>query len=244
MEKILTKKSVKAVLAMATQDDGIAIILANRHYIYQLLQHIFGIEPNRELLDIATNQHTQEALELMLDEENCDLNTYLALLTKLRLALSADPDPTLDKLTREYTSLMIGPHKLPAPPWESVYVTKERALFQESTLKVRRTYLNYQFLPANYPHEADDHLAFELDFMAHLAKLTLERFDQQKIDEVKKLLDDQKAFLRDHLLVWIGDFAEDMQKSKTHHFYPQMAALTKQFLEADDLALDELMDLF
>ncbi|HHY27620.1 MAG TPA: molecular chaperone TorD family protein [Desulfitobacterium dehalogenans] len=228
---------------MTTQDDGIAIILANRHYLYQLLQHIFGIEPNQELLDIATNQHTQEALELMLDEEHCDLNTYLALLTELRQALFTDPIPTLDKLTSEYTSLMIGPHKLPAPPWESVYVTKERALFQESTLKVRRTYLNYQFLPANYPHEADDHLAFELDFMAHLAKLTLERFDEQTIDQVKKLLDDQKTFLQNHLLVWVGDFAEDIQKSKTHHFYPQMAALTKLFLETDNLVLDELLSL-
>ncbi|MGE4272479.1 MAG: molecular chaperone [Desulfitobacterium sp.] len=228
---------------MTTQDDGIAIILANRHYLYQLLQHIFGNEPSQELLDIATNQHTQEALELMLDEDDSYLNTYLALLTELRQGLATDTDGTLDKLTSEYTYLMIGPNKLPAPPWESVYVTKERALFQESTLKVRRTYLEYQFLPANYPHEADDHLAFELDFMAHLAKLTLERFDEQNIDDVKRLLADQKAFLEEHLLVWIGDFAKDIQESKTHHFYPHLAALTEQFLQTDNLVLDELLSL-
>lgn len=229
---------------MTTQDDGIAIIFANRHYLYQLLQHIFGNEPTPELLDIVTNQHTQEALELMLDEDNNNLNVTLTLLHDLRMKLTTDTDSTLDKLTSEYTYLMIGPNKLPAPPWESVYVTKERALFQESTLKVRRTYLEYKFLPANYPHEADDHLAIELDFMAHLAKLTLERFDEQNFDEVKKLLADQKAFLREHLLVWIGNFANDIQNSKTHHFYPQMAALTEQFLEMDNLVLDELMPLF
>ncbi|MEL1135699.1 molecular chaperone TorD family protein [Desulfitobacterium sp. THU1] len=228
---------------MTSQDDGIAIILANRHYLYQLLQHIFGNEPNQELLDIATNEHTQEALELMLDEENPNLNTYITLLTELRVALTTDTEGTLDKLKSEYTHLMIGPNKLPAPPWESVYVTKERALFQESTLKVRRTYLNYQFLPANYPHEADDHLAFELDFMAHLAKLTQERFDKQNFHEVKKLLSDQKAFLEEHLLVWIGDFAKDIQESKTHHFYPHLAALTEQFLQTDNLVLDELLSL-
>lgn len=229
---------------MTSQDDGIAIILANRHYLYQLLQHIFGNEPNQELLDIATNQHTQEALELILDEEKYNLNAYLGLLTELRQGLATDVDGTLDKLTSEYTTLMIGPNKLPAPPWESVYVTKERALFQESTLKVRRKYLEYQFLPANYPHEADDHLAFELDFMAHLAKLTLESFDDQNINNIKKLLDDQKAFLEEHLLDWIGDFAKDIQESKTHHFYPQMAILTEQFLQTDNLVLDELLSLF
>lgn len=218
-------------------------MLANRHYLYQLLQHIFGNEPNHGLLAIATNQHTQEALELILDEESYNPNAYLAPLKELRQMLSTNMEGTLDKLKSEYTYLMIGPNKLPAPPWESIYVTKERALFQESTLRVRRTYLKYQFLPANYPHEADDHLAFELDFMAHLAKLTLERFDEENVDEVKKLLTDQKAFLQNHLLVWIGDFAKDMQKSKTHHFYPQMAALTEAFLETDNLVLDELMSL-
>lgn len=228
---------------MTSQEDGIAIILATRHYLYQLLQRIFGNEPNQELLDIVTNEHTQEALELMLDEDDSHLQAYLGLLSELRPALSTEADSILDKLTGEYTYLMIGPHKLPAPPWESVYVTKERALFQESTLKVRRTYLKYQFLPANYPHEADDHLGFELDFMAHLAKLALENFDKQAMDEVKKLLEDQKAFLDQHLLVWIGDFAKDMQTSKTHYFYPQMAALAQQFPQTDRLVLDEVLAL-
>ncbi|MCB8816455.1 molecular chaperone TorD family protein [Desulfosporosinus shakirovi] len=73
----------------------------------------------------------------------------------------------------EYTRLFIGPTKLPVPPWESVYVSKERLLFQESSLKVRQRqcYLNYNFLPAKYRSEADDHIALELDFMYNLSSL-------------------------------------------------------------------------
>ncbi len=229
---------------MPTKDDGIAIVLATRQYLYQFLQHIFGNEPNQQLLDIVLDPHTQEALELMLDEEDSGFANYLGLLKDLSTALGNDPDDTLNQLKTEYTRLMIGPDKLPAPPWESIYVTKERTLFQETTLSVRRAYLNYKFLPANYPHEADDHLAFELDFMAHLAKLTLEKFNEQKVRTIKRLLADQKAFLEEHLLLWIGDFAKDIQASKTHLFYPQIAALTERFLEADKLILDELISLF
>jgi len=228
---------------MNTQNDGIAIVLANRHYVYELLQHIFGHEPGKELLEIITNKHTQEALELLLDEGNNDLNAYLAFLEELQQAISVDVEATLDKLKNEYTCLMIGPNKLPAPPWESVYLSKERTIFQESTLKVRQAYLKYQFLPANYPHEADDHIALELDFMAHLAKLSLERFEEENIEEAKRLLSDQKAFLEKHLLVWIGDYAKEIQLSKTHYFYPQTAELTEQVLKIDAAVLDELISL-
>lgn len=229
---------------MTTQNDGIAIVLANRHYLYELFQHIFGNEPNLELIEIATSEHTQKALELLLlDENDHKFNVYLSSLPELKQAISTDADGTLDKLKSEYTYLMLGPNKLPAPPWESVYLTKERTLFQESTLKVRREYLKYQFLPANYPHEADDHLALELCFMVHLSKLAQDNFEEENIEEVKTLLSDQKAFLEEHLLLWIGDFAEQIQLSKTHYLYPQMATLTEQVLKIDAAVLDELISM-
>lgn len=228
---------------MTTQNDGIAILLANRHYLYELLQHVFGHEPGAELMKVLTDEHTQDALGLLLDEDSSELQEYLHLLAKLKEAISSDEAETLDKLNSEYTYLMLGPNKLPAPPWESVYLTKERTIFQESTLKVRREYLKYNFLPANYPHEADDHLAMELDFMAHLSKMALENFEEEKYEGVKKILSDQKEFLQGHLLVWIGDFTQQIQESKTHYLYPQMAKLTEQVLKVDAVALDEIIPL-
>lgn len=228
---------------MTTQNDGIAIFLANRHYLYELLQHIFGDEPNFELIEIAVSEHTQEALKLLLDEDEHKFDDYLAVLAEVKQSISTDPMGLIDKLKSEYTYLMLGPNKLPAPPWESVYLYEERTIFQESTLRVRSAYLKYQFLPANYPKEADDHLALELDFMGHLSKLALERFEEENSEEVKRVLSDQKAFLEEHLLVWIGSFAEQIQLSKTHFFYPQMALLMEQVLKMDAAALEELIHL-
>lgn len=227
---------------MISQNDGIAIILSNRHYLYELLQHIFGHDPSLELLKATTSEHTQEALMLLLDEDTLD--DHLSVLAELKQAVSSDTEGMLSKLKSEYTYLMLGPNKLPAPPWESVYLNEERTIFQESTLSVRRAYLEYQFLPTNYPHEADDHIALELDFMAHLSKLAQQRFEEENIQDVKRLLSDQKAFLEEHLLLWIGDFAEQIQLSKTHFFYPKLAVLAEQVVKKDAEILDELISLF
>ena len=228
---------------MSTQKDSIAILLSNRSYLYKLLQRVFGDEPKRELLEIVTGEHTKESLQLILEENDPKSDDYFDLLTELDQKLKDNAEDLLDKLRSEYTYLMIGPDKLPAPPWESVYTTKERLIFQESTLKVRQAYLKYNFLPANYPHEADDHLALELDFMAHLAELASKHFEEERDEEVRKVLLDQKAFLDEHLLLWIDDFAAQIQQSKTHYFYPQMAMLTGQVLKIDRELIEEILAL-
>ncbi|MCL2373850.1 MAG: molecular chaperone TorD family protein [Treponema sp.] len=219
--------------------DEIAIVLAGRSYIYQLLTHIFREEPSLQLLEGLTGDFTAEVLDLMLDEES--LEPCKALFAQLRAEISASPSETLERLKSEYVYLMLGPENLPAPPWESVYISQAPLLFQESTLKVRQAYLEYDLLPAAYPHEADDHLALELNFMAHLGQLSRESFEKNDIPRLQKILSDQKAFLENHLLVWIGDFAEQMQHSKKRSFYPQIAVLVKHILHADLAALDELL---
>jgi len=223
---------------MASHDDAMAIVLSGRGYLYQLLQHVFGHEPGRELLDAVTGEHTREVMELLSDEG--EYGPDLELLSELREAIETDPEAVLDRLKSEYTYLLIGPNKLPAPPWESVYVTKERLILQESTLRVRRAYLKYQLLPAEYPHVADDHIAMELDFMARLAQMSQKSLEERDMEKLKTLLADQSAFLDEHLLKWVGAFAEEMQGAKTRHFYPQMARLTERFLRNDRNLLDEL----
>ncbi len=225
--------------SMSEVHDSIAILLANRSFLYRLLQRIYGDEPNKELMEIVVNDHTEEALKLL--DNDSQFSRYYDLLTQVRQDMLNDAAGTIDKLKSEYTHLMVGPATLPAPPWESVYTSKERLIFQESTLKVRQAYLKYGFLPAKYPHEADDHIALELDFMAHLAGLTAESFEDRKFEEAIKLLEDQKSFLIQHLLVWIGQFAADMQKSESQYFYPLMALLTEEVLKMDVDVVDEII---
>ena len=52
---------------MTSQNDGIAIILSGRCYLYTLLQNIFSCEPSLKLLEITTSEHIKEVLDLFSD---------------------------------------------------------------------------------------------------------------------------------------------------------------------------------
>lgn len=143
----------------------------------------------------------------------------------------------------DYTRLFIGPYELPAPPWESTYLNKERLLFQEETLKVRRSYLKYSFLPVEFQHEADDHLGLELDFMFRLNELALEVMERGDSNELLQLLEDQKLFLEEHLLKWVPLLAEKVVEHANTDYYRGMAKILKGFLTLDLIALNELLTL-
>lgn len=61
-------------------------------------------------------------------------------------------------------------------PWESVYVSPDRLVFQASTLAVRDAYGAAGFVAKNKGAEPDDHIATECDFMAKLAAQAAEAF--------------------------------------------------------------------
>ena len=218
------------------KQDSIAILLVNRTYLYRLLQNFFGNEPTLNVLNILYSDHTRTALELLSIEDGLHgIKDFIK-------QLETNKDDTLEKCCSEYTRLFIGPTTLPAPPWESVYLTKERLIFQESTLKVRQCYLKYNFLPVNYRSEADDHLALELDFMANLSQLTESVFQDGKINEGVQILMDQKAFLEQHLLVWVPQFVSELEAATSHPLYREMASILREFLQADLNVIDQILD--
>lgn len=215
--------------------DSIAILLANRKYLYHLLQKIFGDEPTLETLNSLNSDFTQTSLALLSMEDK--LSGIKSFLSKLE----QDREKELDKLCSEYTRLFLGPTKLPAPPWESVYVNKERLIFQESTLKVREWYLKYDFVPTNYRTEADDHIALELDFMANLADFAENSLENNQIDSLIKILNDQKSFLEKHMLNWVPQYVADLQASTTHPFYFEAAGILNLFLKVDHAVVTEII---
>lgn len=223
------------------KQNEIAILLANRTYLYRLFQNIFGEEPSAKLIDAITSKHTLDALEIPVTKECQAILQYLPALKEMEDWYLTNKDEALNDLTDEYTRLFLGPTKLPAPPWESVYVSKEPLLFQESTLAVRRCYLKYGVIPQNYPHEADDHLALELDFMANLSELTQNALEQADIDKMLEILEDQKAFLDDHLLRWVPLFAEKLDASGNTRMYGNLAHILREFLKLDRQTLQEII---
>ena len=216
------------------------VLLANRLFLYSLMHKLFGGEPDQELLNILTSDSTCEAYGLLAEEENDIMARACKFLTELREDIQ-NPE-YVDRVKNEYTVLFIGPAKLIAPPWESVYRNKQEMLFQESTLAVREFYRKFNMLPENYLRVPDDGLALELHFMAKLSQKALDALQGDRLDWLKYYLQGQNIFLANHLLVWIPMFLERMAGAATDYLYPQMCLILDDFLKKDKKVVEELLE--
>ena len=219
--------------------EAVELLLSNRLFLYSLMHKLFGREPDEELLNILTDEHTGEAFGLLSEEEKDIMDRTAVFLGEIR---EEKQNPAfLEEAKGEYTRLFIGPMSLVAPPWESVYGQKDAMLFQESTLEVRNTYRQYGLIPEGYPHVADDSLALELHFMALLAQRGLDAFYAGKNDDLTADLTGSSDFLKKHLLVWVPKFLERMKGAKTNILYPQMCLVLDEFLRKDAETVKEVM---
>ena len=219
--------------------EAVELLLSNRLFLYSLMHKLFGREPDEELLNILTDEHTGEAFGLLSEEEKDIMDRTAVFLGEIR---EEKQNPAfLEEAKDEYTRLFIGPMSLVAPPWESVYGQKDAMLFQESTLEVRNTYRQYGLIPEGYPHVADDSLALELHFMALLAQRGLDAFYAGKNDDLTADLTGSSDFLTKHLLVWVPKFLERMKGAKTNILYPQMCLVLDEFLRKDAETVKEVL---
>jgi putative dimethyl sulfoxide reductase chaperone len=131
-----------------------------------------------------------------------------------------------DALCADYTRLFIGPGKVLAPPWESVYCTEERLLFLEQTLQVRHWYARFGLQSAKLHQEPDDHIGLELEFLAHLARLGLQALQTEKSERFDESIDSQRQFLLEHTLQWAPVWCDIVQTAAKTEFYRGIARLT------------------
>lgn len=230
---------------MGLCDEAVLAVLENRRFLYTLLGRVFAFEPDRQCVDQAWSEHAREEF-LLLDEDGRAarlLHEFAASAFAGEGAAKALCDKEVVEVLRgEYTRLFVGPAKLPAPPWESVYVSHDHLLFQESTLAVREAYLQEGFRAAGYPHEADDHVATELSFMAALATRAAEACESGDAAHCRAALEAQERFLDEHLLVWIQEFSNRLGAvSGISTFYPLFAALAAIVCKRDAEVVREIL---
>lgn len=216
--------------------------LIARTYLYRMFQMVFGDEPTEELLAALFSDTTGEALDCFKGGDSPAFGEALALFAKSGEAYKGDPAGYLEAAERDYMHVLVGPQDLKAPPWECVYLTNERVLFQEATLKVREAYRSENMLPSQYPRVSDDHIAIELDFMAKLSEKAQGAFDGGDTREYRRLLEAQRSFVRDHPMRWVASYAADVSDAAPGSLYECAGALCAAFLPADAEVLGELLD--
>jgi len=215
-------------------------LLEARVFAYDLLRRIFLQEPAQDFL-VKLSQN-ELVLAFPFQEENEDIVQGVQKLAAYLKACSAEglAQAEYEKLHWEYTRLFIGPHEVAAPPWESVYLNKDKLLFQQETRLVRLAYLKYAFLPLLYQQEADDHIGLECDFMYQLANLAYEKAEANDSTALQEVIQDQAEFLTEHLLLWVPAFAEKVTAHADTVFYQGAVQVLSGFLVVDALILQEL----
>ena len=139
----------------------------------------------------------------------------------------------LDQLKIDFTRLFIGPYSLPAPPYGSIYLEKERKIMGDSTMDVKARYENFGLGLSKRFKDVPDHIASELEFMFFLIYNEIGAIRADEPEQTCDFLSEQKSFLSDHLNMWISDFADGVIKHAGTDFYRHLVQATRQFITED-----------
>ncbi len=206
---------------------------------YEVLQSILGNPPSAELARIWSGDEVASILADAGDLPGVGgLAAYLAALGE---RLAVEGDAAVEGLASSYGRIMVGPNRLPAYPWGSVYLTDDGSLFGVETLAVRRVFAAHGFQAAGYPHVSDDHIACELDFVLALADEALGAFERGDFEALGTLAGEQRSFLVEHIASWLPRYADDLVRAEPESLYAAAASAACGIVW-DDIAYLELFE--
>jgi anaerobic sulfite reductase subunit A len=203
-----------------------------RKSIYTFLSRIYREEIDQALFDSLKRKEWPTPF----DEPEIDQGYNI-----IKNFLKKPPKNAIELLAVEYANIFLGTGKNPAYPFESVYMTKQRLEMQMPRDGVIKIYRGEGFKKAADFNEPEDHIATELEFMAHLAQKTLDTLRSKNHEETKTSLEKQLNFLNHHLIPWTEPFCRDAEQAAELDFYKGIAKLTQGFVSFDYSFLKELV---
>ena len=141
------------------------------------------------------------------------------------LTVSSAAHETSTALLQDYERLFVGPNSLLAPPYESVYRTVDRLVFDAPTFEVRAEYRSLGVRAPSFNREPDDHLGLEFSFLALLCNRALDALESRDQTAVEDALEAQRRFLKEHLLRWAADCLGSVEANAETAFYQGVGAL-------------------
>ncbi len=143
----------------------------------------------------------------------------------LTSVLAEIPDPPdsglLDELAADHASIYLN-YGIGASPLESVWFDDDGLICQDAMFQVRQWYERHGLGVNDWRVRPDDHLVYQLQFIAFL----LEQ------GEDAGSLEEAATFMDEHLLRWIGSFAERVLQRGGTPWFGAVAAFTAAWCEA------------
>jgi len=139
----------------------------------------------------------------------------------------------LEEQLVEYSRLFLGPFKLVAPPYGSVWLDESKTVMGASTARVAAFYDTCGLRLVDGFSELPDHIAVELEFMSYLAFKQREALSTGDRDEAGRLSGLQREFLADFLFPWLEPFTTSIVEDGESSLYQAIASCTATFVAAD-----------
>lgn len=143
----------------------------------------------------------------------------------------------IDNLEVDYSRLFVGPFKLLAPPYESVYLDTGGQIVGDSTVKIRNLYLE-EGIDVDIK-ELPDHVAIELEFMYYLINKEISAINDGADDKQQNNLNKQLYFLNEYLYRWISQFCRAVRENSQTDFYKSLSKVTETFVLNDLTFLEQ-----
>lgn len=147
------------------------------------------------------------------------------------------------ELAVEYANLFLAGKDDQVNPYENFYIGKEPILQGERTVHVKTVMKELGYEEFEEHAEPPDHIGLELEFMAYLCNSAALNLDAGEDEYAGRYLDFQQKFLERHLLKWAPDACDDIIESTEALFYEGLAELTKDFLQSEPAAIEEMVEL-
>ncbi|ENM5730446.1 molecular chaperone TorD [Vibrio mimicus] len=209
------------------------ILNEKRAEIYWWLSSLFIKELSEQ--DI-THYHSAEIrtfLSGLADEESLadDVRSLIDALNRLQ-----DRQDAQLELAADFCDLFLKSDRDSALPYASVY-TDKGLLNGKPAQQMRELLAAHEVKVDQNLNEPADHLAIQLDFLAHLV-ISTNQLEQNS--EVNAALQVQSDFISQHILTWLPVFVERCTQFDTFGLYAAVARLALAFVKQDQDFLDEL----
>lgn len=224
------------VVNMRRESIDLKALLLSRTYLYTLFHKLFGGTPDAAVVACVLSETTRDVVEEYAGDDPSmkGLGRFLE-----NLGECVDGAVLTEQARDEYTRLFIGPGELPASRWNRPTARRMRPSSRRTPWPCAPSFASTGFslrVSCAFP---DDHIATMRGFMAHEAERSLAELRAGNVGDLAVSLRGEEAFVRDHMLTWVDDFARCARRSKTAVLYPQMIEALAAFVRNDAVLLSE-----
>ena len=155
---------------------------------------------------------------------------------------SITPDD-LDDLAADYSKVFLAAGDATghaAFPYESVYVDKRHQVGGSTGMQMKALYLERGWEPdPNVYRTMYVNIGLMLEYMGILCDELTGAFEADDLTKAQSLLEEQRAFVKKHLINWAYSFTSDVVKFADRDFYKGIARITNGFLKKETDLLKE-----